>query len=149
MSWIYESSSGSLLYSVDGSLAGTLVGKGYSGKKGYKNKVMYDHLKDTGPIPPGTYTIGLAYHSRTKGSITMDLNPLGHYAFGRTLFRIHGNNIKNDASEGCIILGPDIRKQVSESSDRVLVVVRKLEAADSPLQKRLRHIIKERPGVAT
>jgi lipoprotein-anchoring transpeptidase ErfK/SrfK len=75
------------------------------------------------------YTIGLPYQSKTKGPATMNLNPFGHRAFNRTLFRIHGNNIKNDASEGCIILSPDTRKKIGDSKDKVLVVVRKLKKA--------------------
>lgn len=134
MPWTYESSTGSLFYSEDGSLSGNLIGKGYSGKKGYKNNVLYDQVKNISPIPPGLYTIGLSYYSTTKGPITMNLNPFGHNAFGRTLFRIHGNNRKNDASEGCIILTPDIRKKIGDSSDKVLVVVRKRKVQEVPAQ---------------
>lgn len=131
MAWIYESSTGSLLFSEDNSLFGQLVGKGYSGKKGYKNNILYDTVKNVGPIPPGTYMIGLSYNSVTKGPMTMNLNPFGHHAFGRTLFRIHGNNRINDASEGCIILHPEIRKKIGESNDKVLIVVRKLRLPTS------------------
>jgi hypothetical protein len=35
---------------------------------------------------------------------------------------IHGNNAQNNASQGCIILGPDIRQQISASGDHVLAV---------------------------
>ena len=85
---------------------------------------MYEQVRNVGPIPPGMYMIGLSYPSRTKGPMAMNLTPFSHNALGRTLFRIHGNNTKNDASEGCIILTPDIRKKIVESSDMVLIVVR-------------------------
>jgi hypothetical protein len=138
MAWIYESSTGSLLYSETDSMFGTLVGKGYSGKKGFKNNVLFDTVKDVGPIPPGKYIIGLSYQSISKGPMTMNLNPFGHNASGRTLFRIHGNNRINDASQGCIILGPDLRKKLGKSSDRVLIVVRKLKLPDGLPQVSLR-----------
>lgn len=131
MPWVYESSTGNLLYSDGRSMSGTLIGKGYSGKKGFKNNVLYEQVRNVGPIPPGMYMIGLSYPSRTKGPMTMNLTPFGHNALGRTLFRIHGNNTKNDASEGCIILTPDIRKKIAESSDRVLIVVRKIKIPDA------------------
>lgn len=128
MPWVYESSTGNVFYSKGEINSGTLIGKGYSGKKGYKNNIIFDHVKNTGPIPPGMYTVGLPYQSKTKGPITMKLNPFGHNAFNRTDFRIHGNNRKNDASEGCIILAPDLRKRIGGSNDRILLVVRKLSA---------------------
>lgn len=130
MPWVYESSTGNLLHSDGRSLTGTLIGKGYSGKKGFKNNVLYEQVKNVGPIPPGMYMIGVSHQSKTKGPMTMNLTPFGHNAFGRTLFRIHGNNRKNDASEGCIIFGPDIRKKIGESSDRILIVVRKSKLSD-------------------
>ena len=45
-------------------------------------------------------------------------------AHGRTLFRIHGNNQRNDASEGCIVLPPNVRRLIAVSADRRLEVVR-------------------------
>ena len=35
---------------------------------------------------------------------------------------IHGNNVQNNASQGCIIFGPAIRQQIAASGDHVLVV---------------------------
>ena len=34
----------------------------------------------------------------------MNLTPLGHNALGRTGFMIHGNNVQDNASQGCVIL---------------------------------------------
>lgn len=52
----------------------------------------------------------------------MNLTPLGHNALGRTGFMIHGNNIQDNASQGCVILGPTIRQQIAASNDHVLTV---------------------------
>ncbi len=53
----------------------------------------------------------------------MNLDPVGHDALGRTDFRIHGDNVNHDASHGCIILGPLIRRAIADSADKVLEVV--------------------------
>jgi hypothetical protein len=44
--------------------------------------------------------------------------------FGRSGFLIHGDNaeMNHTASDGCIILSHDIREQIDESEDRVLIV---------------------------
>ena len=77
-----------------------------------------------GPVPAGTYTIGQPHYSPNTGPYTMDLVPQpGTDTFGRSLFRIHGNNEANDASHGCIILPPDARHAVWESGDHDLLVV--------------------------
>lgn len=52
----------------------------------------------------------------------MNLTPAGHNALGRSGFMIHGNNIQNNASQGCIILGLTIRQQIASSKDHILVV---------------------------
>ena len=53
----------------------------------------------------------------------MHLDPInGTDTHGRSAFRIHGNNIDNDASHGCVILGPAIRHLIASGVDRTLVV---------------------------
>ncbi|MDC9595678.1 hypothetical protein [Xenorhabdus anantnagensis] len=44
--------------------------------------------------------------------------------YGRNLFRIHGDSRENPgkASEGCIIVGPNARREIIHSVDRELVV---------------------------
>jgi hypothetical protein len=54
----------------------------------------------------------------------MDLAPVGHNALGRDGFMIHGDNIRHDASTGCVILPRYIRDQISNSGDNQLEVVR-------------------------
>jgi hypothetical protein len=51
------------------------------------------------------------------------LEPVGHNALGRSLFRIHGDNAQNDASHGCVILPRNIRELIWNSGDRALTVI--------------------------
>ncbi len=52
----------------------------------------------------------------------MSLAPVGHNALGRTGFMIHANNAQNNASQGCIVLGPALRQQIANSGDTQLTV---------------------------
>lgn len=52
----------------------------------------------------------------------MNLTPVGHNALGRGGFMFHGDNVQNSASQGCVILGPTIRQQISASGDHVFTV---------------------------
>ncbi|MDX1695713.1 MAG: hypothetical protein R3208_18245 [Ketobacteraceae bacterium] len=81
-------------------------------------------LARTTTIPREEYQIGPSYKSGTGlGPVVMDLDPVGHNALGRTLFRIHGDNATGTASEGCIIMPRPVREKVSNSQDRILEVV--------------------------
>jgi len=103
---------------------GASIGTGYSGTGLGRNNPAYEAVKNTGPIPKGTYSIGAAYTDATKGPVVMRLTPSGGQDMhGRDAFLIHGDNARNDASEGCIILSRAIRDQISASSDRTLSVV--------------------------
>jgi hypothetical protein len=120
MPWSYSQKTGQLKFN------GIVVGKGYSGaglsaKTGRNNSEMED-VRNKGPIPRGQWNIGTAYADKKRGPVVLALTPVGHNAHGRTDFLIHGNNSKNDASEGCIILGPDLRKKVANSGDTILTV---------------------------
>lgn len=119
MTWTYKQSNGEL--SWDGEFEGT----GYSGADTGRNNPAMQDVVDAGPIPQGSYKIGSAYDDIGKlGPCVMALDPLpGTETFGRTLFRIHGDNINHDASHGCIILGPAIRRKIASSADRDLVVM--------------------------
>lgn len=118
MSWQYDQSSGELR------LNGALMGKGYAGTGAGRDNPDMEDVAYVGPIPRGDYDIGPAYSHPSLGPVVMNLDPVGHTARGRTHFRIHGDNTSNDASEGCIILGPSIRKKIAASADRKLEVVR-------------------------
>ena len=119
MTWVYSQSTGELRH------GGNLIGIGYAGRGIGRNEPDNQHLPATGPIPRGFYTIGKAYKHAKLGPVCMNLEPdKENKMFGRSLFRIHGNNLKNDASLGCIIMGPAIRRLVAFSNDRRLEVVK-------------------------
>lgn len=120
MPWTYSQSTGQLRHN------GVVVGTGYSGAgttaaSGRNNPVMQG-TPNQGPIPAGTWNVGNAFAHPQKGPTSMNLTPVGHNALGRFAFMIHGNNVQNNASQGCIILGPGLRQQIANSGDHVLVV---------------------------
>lgn len=120
MPWRYSQSTGELY------LDNTLVGSGYSGAglnmAGGRNNPTMQNVANQGPIPTGEYQIGSSFRHPQKGPIAMRLNPVGHNALGRSAFMIHGNNAQNNASKGCIILGPALRQQIASSTDHTLIV---------------------------
>ena len=130
MAWVYHQTTGILTFH------GRVVSRGgYSGWGRYKNDPTAESIPYAGPIPRGWYRIGKPYDDPTLhdsvtkkethhglGPHVMELLPDGHNARGRTLFRIHGDNRTGTASNGCIILPPDIRQRISQSGlDRLLV----------------------------
>lgn len=121
MAWIYHQTDGAIYHD------NSLVGHGYSGaghsKATGRNNPSMEMLTNKGPIPQGRWRIGPSRPGGHLGPLVMDLVPVGHVAYYRDLFRIHGNNPKNDASNGCIILPPHIRIQIAASEDRMLQVV--------------------------
>lgn len=119
MPWQYSQSTGQVTWN------GQAVSVGYSGRGAGRNNPQLEHMRDIGPIPRGQYSIGAAHIHPGKGPLTMTLTPVGHTARGRTAFLIHGDsrNHPGDASEGCIILPPDIRRRISASGDTDLEVV--------------------------
>ncbi len=120
MVWKYEQSTGRLY------LNGVLKGTGYSGSLTNKNNPDREHVKGMGPLPRGMYRIGSV--TRSKGPWTIELHQVSGNTFGRDLFRIHGEKrqpkIPGFASEGCIIMGPDVRILVAGSTDTMLEVIR-------------------------
>lgn len=115
--WTYSQKTGDLLH--DGKFRGT----GYSGTSIGRNRPSAENIAGVGPIPQGIYKISSSYNDPHLGPCVMQLNPEpGTYTFGRSLFRIHGDNSRNDASHGCIILGPSIRREIAESNDNELTV---------------------------
>lgn len=103
---------------------GTQLTIGYSGTAEGRNNPSLEDKPNLGPIPRGVYTIGPVYTHELLGPLVMDLIPEPDTkTFGRSLFRIHGNNLENDASHGCVILNKQTRFLVSQSSDHELRVV--------------------------
>jgi Protein of unknown function (DUF2778) len=119
MPWSYSQRTGQLARNE------IVVGDGYSGAGAGKNNPLMQQLTDTGPIPRGRYRIGSPRNTTNRGPHVMDLTPIGHNALGRTEFLIHGEKkgvAPGSASKGCIILGPNIRHQISASGDNELIV---------------------------
>lgn len=120
MPWVYHQRTGELW------LDGALLGDGYSGHGFGKNNPALQKVKNVGPIPQGDYLIGNAFTDPERGTVVMPVTPkLGTDTWGRYGFLIHGDSVLNpgQASDGCIILGPDLRLQISSSDDRDIEVV--------------------------
>ena len=106
---------------------GALLGRGYSGNGPALNDPGSDHIHDHGPIPRGQFTIGAP--TNEKGPLTLPLTPIPapdlSWLHGRAGFLIHGDNaaMNHTASEGCIIMGHDVRAGIAAGGDRHLVVV--------------------------
>ena len=118
--WTYRIASRNLLNN------GALIGRGYSGFNNCANDPTKVREKAKGPIPPGKYRIGPAYKHANLGPVVMNLDPLpGTEMYGRSLFRIHGDNSTPapfDGSFGCIVLARPIRELINKSQDRILEV---------------------------
>jgi RHS repeat-associated protein len=136
--WIYHQSTGQLSHEDEqtGNIE-QIYSNGYAGHGLGLNDPesqsvgLDDDPKNPGPLPQGQYTIGVQRDNKTsKAKVlrgSMRLTPdMRNEMFGRAGFLIHGdNNNKNQsASEGCIILPPQIRNKIGKSSDKCLKVVR-------------------------
>jgi hypothetical protein len=103
---------------------GNYICTGYSGTGEGRNNPDMESVMNVGPIPRGEYTIGEAHSEPVLGPVVMNLDPKeGSNVFGRSLFRIHGDNATHDASHGCVILPRVARELVARSPDKVLQVV--------------------------
>lgn len=108
---------------------GELVVVGYSGAGLGKNNPALQSLRNVGPIPVGTYTIGAPYNSSSHGPLCMALIPAAtNVMWGRSAFLIHGDSIRSPgtASQGCIILPGVVRKQLTQTPNSQLRVVAEL-----------------------
>ncbi|WP_174291457.1 tlde1 domain-containing protein [Sphingomonas bacterium] len=117
MPWRYQQSTGVLTHN------GQRVTVGYSGAGTGRNNHAMQATANVGPIPTGNYTIGTPYNTTTHGPHVMRLTPQGHTALGRSGFLIHGDNRTHTASQGCVILDPNVRNRISASRDLTLEVV--------------------------
>ena len=119
MPWTYSQTTG-VLTDPSGNVAAS---NGYSGAGRGRNNQSMENVANTGPIPRGSYRIGDAHHSAHTGPVSMNLSPAGATnTFGRSAFRIHGDNLSHTASQGCVILGRDVRERINGSTDRTLIV---------------------------
>ena len=121
MTWHYSQSSGQLL-----DPSGAIIATGYSGHGDGVNDPNDQDIPNVGPIPRGTYTIGLAITHPQCGPLAMRLTPAASTdTRGRSGFLIHGDSASQDhtASHGCIILARATRLAIDADDDRTLVVV--------------------------
>jgi len=125
--WLYEIISGKMYdMALDGAY---LAGTAWSGYDVHRNNPASCIVHHLGPIPPGVYQIEPARDSTELGPLVLDLTHVVGDNFGRSLFRIHGDNRTPqlwDASHGCIIAEHALRVTLSESTDRTLLVVAEL-----------------------
>jgi RHS repeat-associated protein len=129
--WEYSQSNGTLQHFNDSTGARGPVYSGlYSGYMGNANNSSAQHMRGLGPIPQGPYIIGPQYDHKGglgKGvlNLTPDTSNPTSYAFGRDLFRIHGDNGggNQSGSEGCVIAPRNLRDLIGASGDNRLWVL--------------------------
>jgi hypothetical protein len=112
---------------------GRLFAKGYSGKgKGLNNPRMQgchgeQGKSDAGPIPVGRYAICAPVDRHGGFALPLIPDPVNEM-HGRGSFLIHGDLVEaakdpNDASLGCVIVSPRLKRiQVWQSEDHELSV---------------------------
>lgn len=148
LTWVYSQGSGALYYVWDNfgdpdptHTIVVLVGSGYAGHgSGVNNPgsqcVQGDpNHPDTnaGPPPRGGYTIGPLQNNRSadgsrtfRNSLRLTPDPNNDMCNPtRAGFLIHGSNdpSQKNASQGCVILPPDVRKKIGQSPDKRFKVV--------------------------
>lgn len=118
--WKYSQSDGKL-FDADGKL----VGNGYSGHGAGRNNGAMQASIGTGPIPVGVWRMtAMREDGGHTGPFTIVLEPEpGTETYGRSAFRVHGNNATNDASNGCIIMPRGVRLAMWDSDDHLIEVV--------------------------
>ncbi|KYQ94011.1 hypothetical protein DLAC_04912 [Tieghemostelium lacteum] len=122
MTWTYNQKTGEISGNYEGK---SYSGQGYSGHGTHRNKPEDQNIKNEGPIPTGTYSIGKE-HKGKNGPVILDLKPhSSNDMHGRSDFQIHGDSIKNPGtgSRGCIVLPREVRESISKSGDSELKVV--------------------------
>jgi len=63
------------------------------------------------------------FNSDHMGPHVLPLTPVGHDAFGRAGFYIHGDDGTKNTSTSCLIMPPSVRLQIAGSRDTILYVV--------------------------
>ena len=121
---VYSQSTG-LLYLEDRDGARIILAKGYSGNGRYINDPDAEGRAGLGPIPRGVWKVDPAIHHRRLGPIVFGLHPVGHDAYHRSEFFIHGDNKLGDrsASTGCIVLDRPARECIRALKINTLEVI--------------------------
>lgn len=120
---VYEQNTGLFaLYAPDGSVS--FRTRGYAGRGIGRNQHIHQITPGVGPLPCGDYSIGEPVDHPRLGPLALPLRPHpDNEMFGRSGFFIHGDNRKNDASHGCIILARAARALLIELRVYDLAVV--------------------------
>ena len=125
-SWVFEITTGKM-YRPDGSLCGTGYAGGDLGKvSDAVDNPVYESVHDVGPLPEGWYTFQSARNSPALGPLAIPLDPdPENIMYGRLDFYCHGDiaNKFESASEGCIIMSEDVRREMEASPVRRIQVV--------------------------
>jgi len=118
--WTYQQKSGLILQN------NVIVGNGYSGHGEGLNNPDMEAVHGVGPIPRGLWKMDTPWHDAPHlGPCVVHLEPVGFDPHGRSGFFVHGDNASADhtASDGCIILSPNIRHRMRDSGDTSLTVI--------------------------
>ena len=120
--WTYEQATGRIL-----DPEGALFATGYAGHGAGKNDPALQGVVDIGPLPAGTYTLGVPRDSAQLGPYAIPLiaDP-SNAMFGRSGFYLHGVSASHPgaASCGCIVLSPEgLRAAIYDSGDHVVRVI--------------------------
>lgn len=119
----YSQSTGSLSCTDDRTGAVYLTCAGYAGTGAGRNNPDMDDQPNIGPLPRGDYNVGAPFEHPHAGPNARRLNPLpGTDMHGRNGMLMHGDNLRHDASNGCIVAPPNCRNSVP--TGEVLRVVR-------------------------
>lgn len=100
------------------------IGVGYSGNGAGLNNHSLEDTPNVGPCPVGLWSLGFPFQHATKGPNCFRLTPLT-YRGPRFGFMMHGDNKTpepNDASDGCIVMGPTIRQSIADPKEDYLLV---------------------------
>lgn len=121
---VYSQSSG-LMYLEDHDLNRIIFARGYSGHGTSINDPESEGFVGRGPIPRGLWKVGSSVNSDKMGPYSIPLTPVGHDAYHRSGFYIHGDNKRADrsASTGCIIMPAHIRWAIADLRIDVLEVI--------------------------
>jgi hypothetical protein len=119
--WTYNQSNGLLAHD------GVEIGIGYSGHPPHVNDPFAEGIHCVGPLPRGYWAFGEAMQHPVLGW-AMPLTPDPDTdTFGRSGFWCHGDEIEHAgqelASDGCMIMGLEIRRQINSDLDKELEVV--------------------------
>jgi hypothetical protein len=98
---------------------------GYAGRGIGRNNPDCQSIQNVGPLPRNMYAVSAPFDSGSHGPVCFRLTPVGGGSmYGRSGFLIHGDNVRGDASKGCIIMHRPCRDFLARHRVTTLEVVR-------------------------